>query len=104
MLVKYTSNALGRTAAHLSLDDRGIDHRPAVLNHEVARNIHLARLRVHLNPAAMSCLGVSSLAAIIGIGANEFSGCAWRQMSGRQVYEHGDLREGYSLLRHAAYR
>src|SRR2546425_979462 len=59
VLVEDASNTLGGPAAHLPLDDGRVDHRPAVLNDEVARNIYLAGLWIHLNPAAMRCLGVS---------------------------------------------
>src|SRR5258708_433174 len=72
MLVQNTTNALRRSSAYLPFNDGGVNHRPTVLHDEVARNIHLARLRVNLHPAAVGGLRISTFAAIIGKCANKF--------------------------------
>src|SRR6266446_7398730 len=65
VLVQHAANALSRSAAHLPFDHSRIDHRAAVLDDEIARNVYLARLRIDLDPAAMGGLRPPTLATII---------------------------------------
>src|SRR5258708_30258073 len=104
MLVQHAANALSRSAAHLPFNYSRIDHRAAVLDDEIARNVYLARLRVDLDPAAMGGLCPPTLATVIGKRTNKLEWRSRRQVTGREVDQHGDLCERNRFLRHAAHR
>src|SRR5260370_20585862 len=101
VLVQHAANALSRSAAHLPFDHSRIDHRAAVLDDEIARNVYLARLRVDLDPAAMGGLRPPTLATVIGKRTNKLEWRSRRQVTAREVDQHGDLRERNRFLRHA---
>ena len=53
LLVEHRTDALRHAAADLAVDDRRVDDRPAVLDHEVAREADEAGLEVDLDDAGV---------------------------------------------------
>ena len=70
-LEQHRADALGDAAAHLALDDGGVDQRAAVLDDDVALDRHLTGLDVDLDDRAVGAARPAALAAVERTGRFE---------------------------------
>ncbi len=82
-LEQDSTDALRDTAAHLALDDRGVDQRTAVLDDDVALDRHLTGLDVDLDDRAVGATRPSAFAAVERTGRFERLGRACRDIRKR---------------------
>src|SRR5437870_3409474 len=71
MLVQRCANTLRNPALNLPIHHHGIDNCPAVLNHDVAEELNLASIDVHLNRGTMGRIRAGCRRALVWRGRFE---------------------------------
>ena len=69
MLEQDGTDPLGHPAADLALDDGRVDRHAAVLDHDVAVDLHQAGLDVDLDHAAVGAARPAARSAVVGCGS-----------------------------------
>src|ERR1700730_16132509 len=64
MFVQHAADALGDTTPHLPFDDGRVDHRPTVLDNQVAVDLDLTRVGVDRYPHRMRGLRPAALVPV----------------------------------------